>query len=73
MEIGVFYFPVDYGINIAELAAALEERGFESLFVPEHPETKARVADAEAAEAKVDMAALVAQCVERTETIHCVE
>ena len=36
MEIGVFYLPVDYGINIAELAAALEERGFESLFVPEH-------------------------------------
>jgi len=36
MEIGVFYFPVDYGINIAELAGALEERGFESLFVPEH-------------------------------------
>jgi probable F420-dependent oxidoreductase len=36
MEIGVFYFPVDYGINIAELAAALEARGFESLFVPEH-------------------------------------
>jgi probable F420-dependent oxidoreductase len=36
MEIGVFYFPVDYGINIAELAVALEQRGFESLFVPEH-------------------------------------
>ena len=36
MEIGVFYFPVDYGINIAELAVALERRGFESLFVPEH-------------------------------------
>ena len=36
MQIGAFYFPVDYGINIAELAAALEERGFESLFVPEH-------------------------------------
>ena len=36
MKIGVFYFPVDYGINIAELAAALEQRGFESLFVPEH-------------------------------------
>ncbi len=36
MQIGVFYFPVDYGINISELAAALEERGFESLFVPEH-------------------------------------
>ncbi|HEX3862082.1 MAG TPA: LLM class F420-dependent oxidoreductase [Stellaceae bacterium] len=36
MQIGVFYFPVDYGINIVELATALEERGFESLFVPEH-------------------------------------
>src|SRR5437763_13692551 len=36
MQIGVFYFPVDYGINIVELARALEERGFESLFVPEH-------------------------------------
>src|SRR5437588_9962284 len=36
MNIGVFYFPVDYGINIVELATALEERGFESLFVPEH-------------------------------------
>ncbi|MGE5268687.1 MAG: LLM class F420-dependent oxidoreductase [Thiohalocapsa sp.] len=36
MEIGAFYFPVDYGINVAELAAALEERGFESLFLPEH-------------------------------------
>ncbi|HKS88170.1 MAG TPA: LLM class F420-dependent oxidoreductase [Stellaceae bacterium] len=36
MDIGVFYFPVDYGIDISELAAALEQRGFESLFVPEH-------------------------------------
>jgi probable F420-dependent oxidoreductase len=36
MRIGVFYFPVDYGINIAELARALEERGLESLYVPEH-------------------------------------
>jgi probable F420-dependent oxidoreductase len=36
MQIGVFYFPVDYGIDMAELARALEERGFESLFVPEH-------------------------------------
>jgi alkanesulfonate monooxygenase SsuD/methylene tetrahydromethanopterin reductase-like flavin-dependent oxidoreductase (luciferase family) len=36
MRIGVFYFPADYGINIVELARALEERGFESLFVPEH-------------------------------------
>jgi probable F420-dependent oxidoreductase len=36
MRIGVFYFPTDYGINIAELAVALEERGFGSLYVPEH-------------------------------------
>ena len=36
MRIGVFYFPVDYGIDIAELAHALEERGFDSLYVPEH-------------------------------------
>lgn len=36
MRVGVFYFPTDYGINIAELARALEDRGFESLFVPEH-------------------------------------
>jgi probable F420-dependent oxidoreductase len=36
MKIGVFYFPVDYGIDIGELAAALEQRGFESLFLPEH-------------------------------------
>ena len=36
MEVGVFYFPTDYGINIAELAKALEDRGFDSLFVPEH-------------------------------------
>jgi len=36
MQIGVFYFPADYGIDIAELARALEERGFSSLFVPEH-------------------------------------
>src|SRR5437588_8318370 len=36
MRIGVFYFPTDYGIDIVELARALEERGFESLFVPEH-------------------------------------
>ena len=36
MKIGAFYFPADYGIDIVELARALEERGFESLFVPEH-------------------------------------
>jgi probable F420-dependent oxidoreductase len=36
MRIGVFYFPVDYGIDISELARTLEERGFASLYVPEH-------------------------------------
>jgi probable F420-dependent oxidoreductase len=36
MRVGVFYFPTDYGIEISELARALEERGFESLFVCEH-------------------------------------
>jgi probable F420-dependent oxidoreductase len=36
MRVGAFYFPVDYGINIVELARALEDRGFDSLYVPEH-------------------------------------
>jgi probable F420-dependent oxidoreductase len=36
MRVGAFYFPTDYGINIAELAKALEDRGFDSLFLPEH-------------------------------------
>jgi probable F420-dependent oxidoreductase len=36
MDIGVFYFPTDYGIDPGELGRALEERGFESLFVCEH-------------------------------------
>ena len=36
MRIGTFYFPTDYGIQPGELGQALEERGFESLFVCEH-------------------------------------
>ena len=36
MNFGVFYFPTDYGIDISELAVALEERGIEALFVCEH-------------------------------------
>jgi probable F420-dependent oxidoreductase len=36
MQVGVFYFPVDYGIGPGELGAALEARGFASLFLPEH-------------------------------------
>src|SRR4029079_456112 len=36
MHCGVFYFPPDVGIDVAELARALETRGFESLFLCEH-------------------------------------
>jgi probable F420-dependent oxidoreductase len=36
MHVGAFHFPTDYGIDIRELARALEDRGFESLFVCEH-------------------------------------
>jgi probable F420-dependent oxidoreductase len=36
MRIGVCYFPTDYGIDIRELARAAEERGFDSLLLPEH-------------------------------------
>ena len=36
MRVGVFYFNPDYGIDIGELAQALEARGFASLYVPEH-------------------------------------
>ena len=36
MHYGVFIFPTDYSIRIDEVARAAEERGFESLFVPEH-------------------------------------
>lgn len=36
MHIGVFIFSTDYAIDIRELATELEQRGFESLFLPEH-------------------------------------
>lgn len=36
MHVGTFHFPTDYGIDVGELAGALESRGFESLFVCEH-------------------------------------
>src|SRR5262249_36077327 len=36
MLVGAFHFPTDYGIAIDELARALEERGFDSLFLCEH-------------------------------------
>jgi probable F420-dependent oxidoreductase len=36
MKIGCFSFNTEYGIHPAELARAMEERGFESLWVGEH-------------------------------------
>ncbi len=36
MHIGICMFATDYAIRADELARAAEERGFESLFVPEH-------------------------------------
>ena len=35
-EFGVLMFPADYAIQPVPLARAAEERGFESLFFPEH-------------------------------------
>ena len=35
MQVGVLYFPTDYGIGIAELPQAIETRGFASLKVPD--------------------------------------
>jgi alkanesulfonate monooxygenase SsuD/methylene tetrahydromethanopterin reductase-like flavin-dependent oxidoreductase (luciferase family) len=36
MDIGVFFFPTHYSIDISELAVELEQRGFESLLACEH-------------------------------------
>jgi alkanesulfonate monooxygenase SsuD/methylene tetrahydromethanopterin reductase-like flavin-dependent oxidoreductase (luciferase family) len=36
MKYGVVIFPTDYAIRPDELAKAAEERGFESIFFPEH-------------------------------------
>jgi alkanesulfonate monooxygenase SsuD/methylene tetrahydromethanopterin reductase-like flavin-dependent oxidoreductase (luciferase family) len=36
MDIGICMFATDYAIRIDELARGAEDRGFESLFVPEH-------------------------------------
>jgi probable F420-dependent oxidoreductase len=36
MHYGVYMFPTDYAIRPDDLARALEERGFESLWLPEH-------------------------------------
>ena len=44
-----------------------------ALFVPEHPETKAKLDDVKACESRVDVEALVQQCLERVETIVCTD
>ena len=36
MRFGISIFPTDYAIPIAELAPAVEARGFDSLWVSEH-------------------------------------
>ena len=36
MKIGFYYFATDYSMPVVEAARALEQRGFESLFLPEH-------------------------------------
>ena len=36
MQFGLTLFPTDYSITPAELAVAAEERGFESIWFPEH-------------------------------------
>jgi probable F420-dependent oxidoreductase len=36
MDFGVLHFATDYSVDIRDLARALEERGFESLFLAEH-------------------------------------
>jgi len=36
MKIGVYFFATDFSMSLVELAQALEARGYESLFVPEH-------------------------------------
>src|SRR5580698_1861500 len=36
MDIGIAMFPTDYAIQPHELAVAAEERGFESMWLPEH-------------------------------------
>jgi probable F420-dependent oxidoreductase len=37
MKVGVFYFATDYSIEVTTLATKVEELGFESLWLPEHP------------------------------------
>jgi len=42
MKYGVYQFSTDYAMRADDLARAVEGRGFESLFVPEHTHIPAR-------------------------------
>src|SRR5205814_10191762 len=42
MNVGVLMFVTERGLPVTELARACEERGLESLWVPEHPVVPAR-------------------------------
>ena len=35
-DIGIFYFATEYGHNVVDVARDVEQRGFESLWLPEH-------------------------------------
>jgi len=41
MQLGVIRFATDYSIGIADLAKAVEEQGFESIFLTEHTSRRA--------------------------------
>ncbi len=45
MDIGIFYVSADYATPVTVVAEALEQRGFESIWVPEHTHMPASVAD----------------------------
>ncbi len=36
MKFGIVMFPADYAVDVVTLGRALEARGFDSLFLPEH-------------------------------------
>ncbi len=48
VDVGIYFFPTADGASITEVATLIEERGFESLFVPEHshfPATRTAFSD----------------------------
>jgi hypothetical protein len=42
MKLGIAIFPADFAIRPDELARAVEERGFESLFLTDHTTSRRR-------------------------------